>query len=63
MKDQVYNDGELADLNLKIDKQIVENLDIMSKTSGLSPADIVVIALKRYESCHADYMRVAPTLE
>ncbi len=63
MKDQKYNDGELAELKLQIDKKIVENLGIMAKTSGLSAADIVVIALKRYESSHADYMRVAPTLD
>jgi len=62
MKDQKYNDGELVELKLNIDKQTVDNLNIMSQTSGLSPADIIVIALKRYESSHADYMKVVPTL-
>ncbi len=63
MKNQKYNDGELAKLDIMIDKKMVENLSIMSKNSGLAVEDIVVIALKRYESSHADYMRVVPELD
>ncbi len=63
MKTQKYNEGELASLNIQIDKKIVENLDIMSRNSGISKEDIVVIALKRYESSHADYMKVVPELD
>ncbi|MBL7664119.1 MAG: hypothetical protein JNM93_03215 [Bacteriovoracaceae bacterium] len=63
MKTQKHNEGELKDLNVKIEKNLVESLDIMSKNSGLPVADIVAIAVKRFRSSHADYMGILPKSE
>lgn len=58
MKDQKHNDGELGALEVKIEKKMIGDLEIMSKNSGLSQDDIVIIALKRFRSSHADYMGI-----
>jgi hypothetical protein len=63
MKSQRHNEGELSELKVEIEKEIVESLRIMAGNSGMSEAEIVVIALKRFRAHHADYMDVAPTLE
>jgi hypothetical protein len=63
MKSQQHNKGELATLTVKIEKQMVDALEVMSKNSKLSIDELVVIALKRFKSSHADYMGKAPTLE
>ena len=55
MKTQVQNQGELKELKVMIEKDVVESFDRMSKVSGLSVADLVVIALKRYRSSHGDW--------
>ena len=55
MKTQAQNQGELKELKVMIEKGVVESFDRMSKTSGISVADLVVIALKRYRSSHGDW--------
>lgn len=55
MKTQVQNQGELKELKVMIEKDVVESFDRMSQTSGLPVADLVVIALKRYRSSHSDW--------
>lgn len=55
MKSQTHNQGELKDLNVKIEKEVVESFENMTKASGLSLADMVVIAMKRYRSSHSDW--------
>jgi hypothetical protein len=60
MKSQAHNQGELKDLTVKIEKDVVESFERMTKDSGLSVADLVVIALKRYRSSHSDW-DVKPT--
>lgn len=56
MKTQKHNQGELQELTVKIEKDIVESVKVMSQNSKLSVDEIVVIALKKFKSCHADYM-------
>lgn len=58
MKDQKHNVTELGDLNVKIEQTMINDLATMSENSGLSADDIVVIALKRFKSSHADYMGI-----
>lgn len=58
MKDQKHNHTELGDLNVKIEQSMINDLKKMSENSGLSEDDIVVIALKRFRSSHADYMGI-----
>lgn len=55
MKTQVQNQGELKELNVKIEKGVVESFERMTKASGLTIDDLVVIALKRYRSSHSDW--------
>ncbi|MBY0516115.1 MAG: hypothetical protein K2P81_04360 [Bacteriovoracaceae bacterium] len=63
MKSQKQNQGELKELTVKIEKDVVEAIEIMSKNSGLSQADLVVIALKRFRASHLDYLRATPPTE
>ena len=63
MKSQKQNQGELKELKVNIEKDVVEALEVMSKNSGLAIADIVVIALKRFRSSHLDYLRATPPTE
>lgn len=58
MKDQKHNEGELGDLAVKVEKKMLNDLKTMSKNSGLSEDEIVIIALKRFKSSHADYMGI-----
>ncbi|NOT79216.1 MAG: hypothetical protein HOP07_09485 [Bacteriovoracaceae bacterium] len=55
MKNQIQNQGELKELNVKIEKGVIESFERMTKASGLPLADLVVIALKRYRSSHSDW--------
>lgn len=55
MKTQVQNQGELKELKVMIEKEVVESFERMTKTSGLSVAELVVVALKRYRSAHSDW--------
>lgn len=58
MKSQKYNEGELAELKVQIEKKLTEDLELMSKNSGLSIDDLVAVAVKRFRSSHADYMGI-----
>lgn len=60
MKSQKHNQGELKELKVKIEKDVVDALHIMSETSKLSIDELVVIAVKRFRSNHADYMKEIP---
>ena len=55
MKTQVHNQGELKELKVMIEKDVVEAFDRMAKASNQSVADLVVIALKRFRSAHSDW--------
>ena len=55
MKNQLQNQGELKELKVSIEKEVVDSLERMAKTSGIALADLVVIALKRYRSTHSDW--------
>lgn len=56
MKTQKHNQGELKEVKVKIEKEVAESLDIMSKNSKLTIDEIVVIAIKRFRSAHMDYL-------
>ncbi|TNF30629.1 MAG: hypothetical protein EP319_04545 [Deltaproteobacteria bacterium] len=63
MKSQKHNEGDLKELKVKIEKDVVETIERMSKVSGMSIDEIVVIALKRFRSSHADYEGKVPNLD
>ena len=55
MKNQKQNQGELKELNIKVEKEVVEAFERMTKAAGIPLADLVVIAMKRYRSSHSDW--------
>jgi hypothetical protein len=55
MKSQKYNQGELKELKVNIDKDVVVAFETMSKNSGIKFEDMVVIAMMRYRAHHSDY--------
>lgn len=63
MRSQKQNEGELKEVNVKIEKQVALDLEVMSKNTGIPVADLVVIALKRFRSSHTDYLKQTPMTE
>jgi fructose-1,6-bisphosphatase/sedoheptulose 1,7-bisphosphatase-like protein len=63
MKSQKHNQGELKELTVKIEKQIIEEFEVMSKNADIPLADLVVIALKRFRSSHSDYLKRTPIVD
>jgi rRNA-processing protein FCF1 len=61
MKSQKHNEGELKQLSVMIEKQVLEDLEKMAKHTSMPIADLVVIALKRFRSSHSDYMKKSPS--
>jgi len=57
MRNQTHNDGELKELSVKIEKQVVDDYLAMVENSGYSMEELVVIALKRFRSSHCDYLK------
>ncbi len=55
MKSQKHNQGELKELKVKIEKDVVESFTKMSENTKIPVDELVVIALKRFRSAHSDY--------
>ncbi|WP_372652561.1 hypothetical protein [Halobacteriovorax sp.] len=55
MKTQEHNKGELKELTVNVEKEIVEAFVRMSENTGYKVDDLVVIALKRFRVSHSDY--------
>lgn len=56
MKSQAHNEGELSELKVSIEKDVVEKLNKMASNSGMNLETLTVIALKRFISSHSDYL-------
>lgn len=54
MKGQAHNQGELKELSVKIEKEVVESVERMAKNSNTTVDEIVVVALKRFRASHTD---------
>lgn len=63
MKSQKHNEGELKQVTVKIEIKVAEDLELMSKNTGMAVDDIVTIALKRFRSSHSDYLKQTPPTE
>lgn len=63
MKSQKHNQGELKEVKVKIEKDVAEDFEKMSKNTNIPVDDLVVIALKRFRSSHADYLKIVPYIE
>ncbi|MGZ3788726.1 MAG: hypothetical protein ACXVLQ_09400 [Bacteriovorax sp.] len=55
MKNQVYNNGELKELKVMIEKEILETFERMAKHTNIPIQDLLVIAMKRFRSSHGDF--------
>jgi hypothetical protein len=63
MKSQKQNQGELKEITIKIDKQVVEDFEKMVKNTNIKMEDLVVTAMKRFRSSHYDYLKLVPYTE
>lgn len=63
MKSQAHNTGDLRELKVNIEKEVVDSVEKMAKVGGISVDEIVVIALKRYRSSHAELEGKIPKFE
>ena len=63
MKSQKHNQAELKEITVKIEKDVVEDFELMVKNTNMPMADLVVIALKRFRSSHADYLKQVPMMD
>lgn len=57
MRSQVHNEGELKELKVEIEKQVVEDYHKMAENSDYNLNELVVIALKRFRASHCDYLK------
>ncbi len=55
MKTQEHNQGELKELTVNVEKDVVEAFERMSENTGYSLDNLVVIALKRFRASHSDF--------
>ena len=60
MKTQKHNQGELRELSVKIEKQVVASLEKMADRTKTPMDELVVIALKRFCASHLDYLGLSP---
>jgi len=63
MKSQKHNEGELKEIKVKIEKNVVEDFEKMVANTKIPMEDLVVIALKRFRSSHNDYLHLVPMTE
>lgn len=55
MKGQSHNKGELKELSVKVEKDVVEAFERMATVTKMPLEELVVIALKRYRASHSDF--------
>lgn len=60
MKSQKHNQGELCELKVRIEKQVVDSLEKMADRTNTPIDELVVIALKRFCASHLDYLGLSP---
>lgn len=63
MRSQKHNQAELKEIKVKIEKDVAEDFEKMVKNTNISLDDLVVIAMKRFRSSHADYLKQVPMTE
>ena len=60
MRTQEHNKGDLKELKVCIEKNVVETVERMSSHTNISIDELVVIALKRFCASHSDYDNKTP---
>ena len=62
-KSQKQNQGELKELKVNIEKDVVESFEEMAQITNMTLDDIVVVALKRFRASHCDYLDSNPSTD
>ncbi|EPZ50577.1 hypothetical protein ACRXCV_00985 [Halobacteriovorax sp. GFR7] len=55
MKDQTHNQGNLKELKVMIEENVVTSFELMSQNTGIELEELIVVALKRFRASHSDY--------
>lgn len=55
MRSQEHNRGQLKQMTIEIEEDILKNFEEMSRNTGISIDILVLIAMKRFKSSHVDY--------
>jgi hypothetical protein len=63
MKSQKHNQGELKEITIKLEKDVVEDFEKMVKNTNIPMADLIVTAMKRFRSSHGDFLKQVPMTE
>ncbi len=63
MKSQKHNQGELKEIKVTIEKDVVTDFEKMVKNTNFTLDELVVIAMKRFRSSHYDYLKLVPMTE
>ena len=63
MRSQEHNKGELRELKVSIEKNVVDSVETMARNGKISVAELVVIALKRYRASHGALEGKTPRFE
>ena len=63
MKSQKHNEGELKEIKVKVEKNVVDDFEKMVANTKIPMQDLVVVALKRFRASHNDYLQLVPMTE
>lgn len=63
MKSQKHNEGDLKEIKIKIEKNVVEDFEKMVAYTNIPMEDLVVVAMKRFRASHNDYLKIVPMTE
>jgi hypothetical protein len=63
MKSQKHNEGDLKEIKIKIEKNVVEDFEKMVAHTNIPMEDLVVVAMKRFRASHNDYLKLVPMTE
>ena len=63
MKSQKHNEGDLKEIKVKIEKNVVEDFEKMVAYTNIPLEDLVVVALKKFRASHNDYLKLVPMTE
>jgi hypothetical protein len=63
MKSQKHNEGELKEIKVKIEKNVVDDFEKMVSNTKIPMEDLVVVAMKRFRASHNDYLQLVPMTE
>ncbi len=63
MRSQKHNQGELKELKIQGEKLVIECFELMAKNTGISVDELVIIAMKRFQSAHIDYQKLSPNVD